>query len=146
MDSKDFKKIFGEVAKHQGFERAFNGWFKESSECIVVLDLQKSNYGNYYQLMIKIYVQGMFGSVYNKSKDLIKNTGDIFRGEPPEFKDGLNLDKSMEENIRKQKIEELFNEFITPFSNNSLNRKGLKELAKQEKIYLLPAVKQQLEM
>jgi len=144
MDSKEFKKMFGEVAKNQGFERAFNGWFKESSECTVVLDLQKSNYGNYYQIMIKIYVQGMFGSDYNKCKDLVKNTGHIFRGEPPEFKNVLNLDKSMEESNRKQRIEELFNEFITPFSNEALSRKGLKELAQQEKIYLLPAVKEQL--
>ena len=68
MDSKEFKKIFGEVAKSYGFERAFGGWFKDSAESIVVLDLQKSNFGDYYEMNVKIYVQGMFGNSYSKSK------------------------------------------------------------------------------
>jgi len=81
MDNKEFKVLFGIIAKENSFERAFGGWFKESPECIAVLDLQKSNYGNYYQLMFKVYVQGMFGNVYIKSKTLLKNTGSVFRGE-----------------------------------------------------------------
>lgn len=79
MDSKEFKKLFGEVAKSNGFERAFGGWFKDSVESIVVLDLQKSNFGDYYEMNIKIYVQGIFGNSYSKNKDLVKkDTGDIF--------------------------------------------------------------------
>jgi hypothetical protein len=68
MNSKEFKNLFGKVAESNGFERAFGGWLKESEDCIVVLDLQKSKYGDRYQLMIKIFVQGMFGNKYSKSK------------------------------------------------------------------------------
>jgi len=48
MENKEFKKLFDIIARNHGFESAFGGWFKESNECIVVLDLQKSNFGNYY--------------------------------------------------------------------------------------------------
>lgn len=64
MDSKEFKSIFDEVAKRSSFEKAFGGWFRESSECIAVLDLQKSNFGDYYELNIKIFIQGVFGNTY----------------------------------------------------------------------------------
>jgi hypothetical protein len=49
MDSKEFKIVFGEIVKVNSFEKAFGGWFKESPKCIIVLDLQKSNYGDYYE-------------------------------------------------------------------------------------------------
>ena len=66
MESKDFRKLFNEIAKNNGFEPAFGGWFKESDECIVALYLQKSNFGNYYELNIKTFVQGLFGNLYKK--------------------------------------------------------------------------------
>lgn len=74
MNSKEFKKAFDELAQANNFEKSFGGWLKESLECIVILDLQKSNFGDYYELNIKIFVQGMFGNKYNKSKDLVKKT------------------------------------------------------------------------
>ena len=41
MESKEFKNVFEKVAKANNFEKAFGGWFKESTECIVVLCFQK---------------------------------------------------------------------------------------------------------
>jgi hypothetical protein len=145
MDSKEFKKVFGEVAKSNGFESAFGGWFKEGEECIVVLDLQKSNFGDYYQLMIKVYVQGMFGNTYSKSKDLVKKEGgDVFRGEPPHYKDVFDFDEPLDDERRKDRLTKLFSEFIVPFTDKALSRQGLKELAAKEEVFLLPAVKAQL--
>ena len=66
MESKEFKNVFEKVAKANNFEKAFGGWFKESTECIVVLCLQKSNFGDYYELNIKIFIQGMFGNKYKQ--------------------------------------------------------------------------------
>lgn len=145
MNSKEFKNLFGKIAQINGFERAFGGIFRESEECIVVLDLQKSNYGNYYQLMIKIYVQGMFGNKYSISKDLVKRGGgDIFRGESPQFKDLFNLDIPMDDQTREQRAEEFFKEFIMPFMDKALFRQGLRDLGARGEVYLLPAVKQEL--
>lgn len=145
MDSKEFKNIFDEIAKSNGFEKAFGGWFRESPECIIVLDLQKSNFGDYYELNIKVFVQGMFGNTYVKGKDLVKkHTGDIFTRQPNNYKNVFDFDTSMDDDKRKQGIEELFSEFIKPFTDKALSRQGLKELEVQEKIFLLPAVKEEL--
>jgi len=145
MDSKEFKNVFNVIAKSDGFEKAFGGWFKESAECIAVLDLQKSNFGDYYELNVKIFVQGMFGNMYHKSKDLVKkDTGDVFTRQPKDYKDVLDFDIPMNDENRKKKLEILFSEFIIPFTDKALSRLGLKELTEQGKIFLLPAVKDEL--
>ena len=144
MESKEFKKLFDVLARNYGFEPAFGGWFKESSECIVVLDLQKSNYGNYYELNIKTYIQGAFGMNYSQCKDLVKkDIGDIFTRQPKEYNDVLNLDAPFEYSIREQKLRELFSDFIVPDTDKTLTRTGIKELAKSG-VFLLPAIKKEL--
>lgn len=145
MESKEFKNIFGEVAKKFGFEKAFGGWFKESQECIAVLDLQKSNFGDYYQLNIKIFVQGMFGACYNKNKNLVKkNIGEVQFGEPQEYRDVFDFDNQMEDEKRKQKLETLFAHYIDRLTRKSLTKNGIKELVSEGDLSVPPAIKQQL--
>jgi hypothetical protein len=145
MDSKEFKKIFGEVAKTIGFESAFGGWFMESAESIVVIDLQKSNFGDYYEMNIKVYIQGMFGHSYPINKDLVKkDTGDVFRRQPSEYKDVLDFDVSMDDEKRRNRLEKLFTEFIVPFTNKAMSKSGLKTLAENGEITFLPAIKKEL--
>ncbi|MGN6495617.1 MAG: DUF4304 domain-containing protein [Agriterribacter sp.] len=144
MDIKAFKISFDEAAKGNGFEKSFGGWILESSESIVVLDLQKSNFGNYFELNIKIFIHGIFEKIYIKNKDLKKYPGNVFRRHPPEFKDVLDLDMPLDETIRTQKLNLLFNEFILPFSNLALSRAGIRLLADKREISLLPAVNEAL--
>ena len=145
MENKDFKKLFNDVARSHGFESAFSGWFKESNECIVVLDLQKSGYGNYYELNIKTYIQGVFGRHYYKCKDLVKKEiGNIFLRQPKEYNDVLDLDSPMDYNFRRGRLEELFTNYIVPDTNKTLTRKGIIELSLKDADFLLPAVKKEL--
>ncbi len=146
MDNKELKKTFGELAIANGFESAFGGWLKCSSECIVALDLQKSNFGNYYELNIKVYIQGVFGTTYAKSKDLIKkDTGDVFRRPPSEYKDVLDLDVSMGLEMRRERTRSLFESFIFPFTAKALSREGIRQLANDGDVFLLPNIKAELE-
>lgn len=146
MSSREFKKEFGEKAISHGFESAFGGWMKESSDCIVVIDLQKSKYGDYFELNIKVFIQGMFRKIYVKNKDLVKkDTGDVFVRPPKEYNEVLDFDTSMDTEKRMQRLEDLFREYLVPFSEKALTKEGLKQLAYHEKIYLLPAIKQELE-
>lgn len=146
MDSKEFKKAFADAAKSNGFESAFGGWFKESTESIVVLDLQKSNFGDYYEMNIKIYIQGIFGNSYTRNKDLVKkDTGDVFRRQPPEYKSVFDFDEPMDDVGRKESLGKLFSEFIVPFTDKALSKSGIKDLAEKREITLLPAVKEELE-
>ena len=145
MNSKEFKKLFGEIAKSNGFESAFGGWIKDSIDCIVVLDLQKSNYGDYYEMNLKVYIQGVFGISYTRNKDLVKkDTGDIFRRQPAEYKALFDFDESMVDDKRKEKLEELFSDFIMPFTEKVLSKSGIRQLAETREIFLLPAIKAEL--
>ncbi len=143
MENKNFKKLFDEIAKKSGFEAAFGGWFKESPECIVALYLQKSNFGNYYELNIKTFIQGLFGNSYTKSKDLKYATSAIFTRQPKEYNDVLDLENPMEIETRRDRLEKLFNDFIVPDTNQTLSRAGIIELARNG-VFILPAVKKEL--
>ena len=145
MDSKEFKNVFGEIAKANEFKKAFSGWYKESPECIAILELQKSNFGDYYQLNIKIFIQGVFAKSYVPSKDLIKGSmGHINSSETNDYKNVFDFDEPMDDTIRKERLEELFKEHIVPFTNKTLFKSGIRELAEKGEIILLPAIKEEL--
>jgi len=146
MNSKEFKAVFGEVAKANDFKNAFGGWYKESPECIAILELQKSNFGDYYQLLIKIFIQGAFERTYIPNKDLIKSSmGHVTINETSAYKAVFDFDEPMDENIRKERLEELFKNHIVPFTNKTLIKSGIRELAEKGEIFLLPAIKEELE-
>lgn len=147
MDSKEFKKLFSSIAKINGFKSAYSCWFKESAESVVVLDLQKSNFGDYYEMNIKIFIQGMFGNNYIISKKLVKgDVGNIFRRQPKEYKTLFDFDYPMGEDERKVSLAKLFSDFIIPFTNNALSKSGIKKLADKGEITILPAVKVELSL
>lgn len=146
MESKDFKRMFGRVAEDNGFKFIFGGWYIESSECILVLDLQKSNYGNYYELNIKIHIQECLDQTFTLSKKLIKgNMALADRGQPKEYDDFFNLEVPISDEQRRQGFERFFNEFMVPFSFKALNRGGIKELGEAKLIFLTNSVKKSLE-
>ena len=146
MNSKEFKTVFGDVAKVNDFKKAFGGWYKESTECIAILELQKSNFGDYYQLLIKIFIQGAFERTYIPSKDLIKSSmGHVTTNETIEYKTVFDFDEPIDDAIRKKRLEDLFQNHIIPFTNKTLSKSGIKKLADKGEIFLLPAVKEALQ-
>ena len=147
MNSKEYKNAFNAVARQNGFEKVFGGWFKESEECILVLDLQKSNFGDYYEMNVKIFIQGAFGNYYVKSKDLVKkDIGSIFTRQPNEMRNVLIFDDvQMTDAERIANTEKLFDEFIVPFAQKAMSVSGIKELEAQGKITILPAVEQEIQ-
>ena len=144
MDSKEFKNIFDGIAKTNGFSKAFGGWYKESGECIAILELQKSNFADSFYLNIKIFIQGAFGRTYTPSKDLVKSSMGHITHQIRDT-DILDFDTSMDDVKRKERVENLFSEFIVPFTNKALSRSGIRELADKGEVFLLPAVKAELE-
>lgn len=137
--------MFDLIARINGWEASFGGWFKESNECIIVLYLQKSNYGNYYILNIKIFVQDVFNKRYVKSKELVnKETGTIFRALPKDYNVAINLENQIDDQSRKQMVESIFIDFINPFADKALTRIGIKQLEEEKQIFLLPAVENEL--
>jgi hypothetical protein len=145
METKDFRKLFKDLAKKNGFESAFNGWFKQSEECIFTMELIRSNFGRYYMIDLKIHVQGTFGNHYNiKDKSLLRNVGNFCSRTPKQFDAALDLEQEMEDAERTQRLESLFQDFVAPFSEKALTIHGINELIEKEELYLLPAVKEEL--
>jgi hypothetical protein len=145
METKDFRKLFKNLAKKNGFESDFSGWFKQSEECIFTMQLIRSYFGKYYMIDLKIYVQGTFGNNYVKDKSLLRDVGDFSTRTPKQFDAALDLEQQMENEERIQKLESLFQDFVVPFSEKALTIHGINELIEKRELYLLPAVKEELE-
>jgi hypothetical protein len=128
MDNKQFKKMFGKTAEKYGFTPLHTMWFKESDECIAVLELQKSNFGNYYQLNIKAFVHGIFRERYEKTKELKKNGSCIHAGHPDIYDKFLDLDVQMEDKERGEGVESLFHDSLQERTNKLLSKTGIKKL------------------
>lgn len=144
MDNKEFKKIFGAVAKKYNFKKIYTGRYKESHDSVVIIYLQKSNYGNYYQLNIKVFVHGVFGRRYTPNKDLLVSTGHVNSDETKEFKDVFDLENTVEDKIRYERIILLFKSHIVPFTNKTLVKSNILKLSENGEMFILPAVKDEL--
>ena len=146
MDSKQLKNIFHKLALANGFVRKHSAWFKESTDNIVSLDLQRSYYSNLYYLNIKTFVKGMFGKNHTISKELTQDMGDIFRREPNNFNDVFNLDIEMPDSDREKKLNKLFSDFLIEYVNMMSDKsKIIKEYYSGSNTFgLLPAVRKEL--
>jgi hypothetical protein len=134
------------TASKNGFESAFDGWFKESKESIVMLALQKSNFGNFYYLNIKTFIQGVFNRNYTKNKDLVKKEGgNIFVRQPKEYDVIFDLESPLSDDERRQKLESLFTNYIVPFTGKALHKTGIYDLGQNGEINLRPEVKMELD-
>ena len=139
MESKDFKKMFGKIAKCHGFDSAYGGWFKHSNESLLILELQRSNFSDIFYLNIKIFIQGVFGKNYSISKDLVKNSmGQILRRPHPEYAILFNLQADLDDDQRKTRISDFFQTFLKPFAKLALTREGVKHLAQDGQFTLYP--------
>ena len=145
MDNKKFKQLFNDVARLYDFEQAYGAWVLESPECIVVLELQKSYFGNYYELNIKSFVQGAFGNHYVKSKDLAKKyMGNCFGRQPSEYNDIFDLEEDMEDECRKERLEYFFKNFLAPLLPKLLSLSDLSKLPEYGDIFIPSAVKNEI--
>ena len=139
MDNKELKKIFCEIGKRYGFNTAYGGCYKSSSECLTVLELQKSNYGNYYYLNSRTYIQGMLGQEYILNKEVIKSSiADVMYLIKDDYI--FDLDIQMEDNDRIERMRNLFENSIIPFTNSCLSKKDIINLYSKKKGIVIPLV------
>lgn len=145
MENKEFKKMFGGIAKENGFSSVYGGWFKEFEDVIQVIDLQKSNYGNYYYLNFKIFIQGMFGRIHIKSKKMVKSEiGNIDARQPDQYSHLLDLEKPLSDSEREASLRELFTNFVVPLSNNTNSKEAIKALHAKGGLYIYGSVLEEL--
>jgi hypothetical protein len=132
METKEFRKLLGELAEQSGFSPANSAWLRVTPETIVAVDLQRSAYSQRYYLNFRVWVQGFWNRSCSVSDELLRDTGDIFRREPPEFSDVFDLENSIDPSARKLRREELFWALINPISDAFATREGFALLRANE--------------
>ena len=146
MNLKVLKRTFAEITKSIGLETKFGGFVKETEEVIIVLSFQKSNYSSQVYLNIKLYIQGVFGKNYQLSREMVVNdVGDVFRRAPKDYDQIFDLGSDLPDNERIEYLKKFIDEFLSGFIQQASTVKGIMLLAEQGELYLLPAVKSELE-
>jgi hypothetical protein len=145
MDTKNFKKVFNDIALDNGFQNNFGAWFKESDETVIALILRKSNFSRLYYLRIKVNLKHAYGQRFNKDKEWVKHdVADLMLGIGKEYDDLFDLEKEIKEEERVERLGELFSNVINQMTDKALTRNGIIELYKRNDLFLLPAVKKEL--
>lgn len=146
MDEKLFKKTFDKVSTDNDFLKFNKYWYQQTSETIVALTLQKSKFGNYLDLNIKTFIQGLFNKNHELTNALFRDTGDVFRRQPIEYNYIFNLDESWEVDILEGKLQDFFKKFINSYSENMSSKNAIIQFHEKfpDQVFLLPAVKKEL--
>jgi hypothetical protein len=140
----DLRKAIDPVAKQRGFSKGPGFWFMASNECVVTVDLQRSNWGSECYLNIKIHIQGLFGETYDTQSKLWKRVGNVFARAPQRYMPILTLSDDLTPTERQSGLEDMFNDFIVPLAELGQSRSGVIDLHQQGKVFLLPAVRERL--
>jgi hypothetical protein len=72
MNAKELKRTISEHANMCGLIHTSGSWIRQSSETLLVLQLQKSNYGNYFELNLKIFGSSLIRVGELQSRELAR--------------------------------------------------------------------------
>ena len=147
MGISGFKKIFDAIANKSGWNAVKGGWVRASSvsdECIVSIDIQKSNHSKRFYVNMNIYVQDAFGRRFDHDLDVTNTVSTAFRRSPKEFDDVFDLTSFLADDERKGRIVNFFS-FLEHFAQMARTRCGLLYLAENREIHLIAGVREEVE-
>jgi hypothetical protein len=148
MDTATFRRTVDALAQRNGFARVKSVWFRVGAETIIGLDLQRSGYGGRrYYLNLKVWIQGINNRTYTIAELSHRDSGHVFRREPPEYSDVLDLESSLDDAPREAKLEELFRTFVRPAADALATCDGIWRSAHRSPalVFLLPSVREHLQ-
>lgn len=132
MDKNEFKKLLNDALVSNGLVKKGKYYYKESSETICVVGLQKSNFSNAYYINLGIVIKELNLSLQNP-RDVDGDIRSRFS-----FKSGdrlidyIDLDESINSDYLVSSIEANIDELI----NSSTSLDGVKELLKRDSTLL----------
>lgn len=145
MEASQFKTLLGSVAKAHGFTAAGGGWYRQTPAAFFILNLQKSNFGNYFELNLKLFLGIELPGNPTDLKKLVKSqSGDAFRRQPEEYRSAFDLDSALADSERRNLFERLFHELVDRIASASVDPAGILRLRDEGVIYLLPMVEARL--
>ena len=145
MESRAFKALIGEIAGAHGFKSAHGAWYQELPIALFTLNLQKSNFGNYFDLNLKLFLRRTIPRGPGEMKRLLKGlTGDIFRSQPPECRRAFDLDEPLGVEERREIIDQMFKDLVDRIARASVAADGILDLRDQGILFLLPGIEARL--
>ena len=145
METKEFKKMFKEIARRYGFKTIYGGWYKESEDTMVIIHLLHSYYSRLYYFDFKINIRGVFGRNSISKVDVQSSVANIEISSPVEYWDLFNLETELDADTRRVMLEKLFETYVVPLTNKALSLEGIEELVNAGKISIEPVVKEELD-
>lgn len=145
MEASEFKNIFGDVAEAHGFTSSHGGWYRETQTALFVLGLQKSSFGNYFELNIKLFLGRSFPGKAAEFKKLVSSlSGDIFRRQPEECREVFDLDTTSTAADRRSRLDRMFVELVDRIASAATSPFGILRLRDEGVLYLLPMAEARL--
>lgn len=145
MDNKVFKRFFGEIAESHGFKSLRRGWFQEVSAALIILELQKSNYGNYYEMNLSLYLElPAVGSLAELASFVARNPPDVFRRQPTESSAAFDLDAGIDPLERERQLRQVFTDTVDEIVRGMSSPAGILNLRDAKLIFLRPDVEARL--
>jgi hypothetical protein len=142
---KEFKLLFADVANAHGFTAAHGGWYREMPVGLLVLNFQKSSFGSYFELNLKLLLgRGAPVDTAESKKLTMSLVGDIFRRQPEEFREAFDLDSDLTAAERQTAIRRMFCECINRIVSECTDAAGILRLRDEGIFYLLPTIEARL--
>lgn len=145
METKEFKTMFGKIAKSNGFKFLYGGWYKESNDSMVIIYLLRSYYSKFYYFRFKINMRGVFGRHSISKVDIQSDVANIRVSIPDEYRDVLDLETSLNGNTRKAMLEKLFETYVIPLTDKVLTLEGIEELINKGQLWADTVIKEELD-
>lgn len=145
MEKPQFKALFDDVARGHGFLAAHGGWHRQFEGVLLILDLQRSNFGAYYELNLKLFLNSLSAAERIASKILVKSeSGDIFVRPPETYRPAFDLEATLSALQRREKLDDLFRKWVLPVGEACASPAGILSLRDRGMIFLLPGVEKHL--
>lgn len=128
MTKADMVEFVNSYLKPLGFQRKDKTWYKENPETITVFALQRSRWGDIYYANLCVNFRGLSEEKrpkFYKCHSCIR--AENFGENTVEY---LDLEKDIDENIRKQRIEQLLDKSLS-ILNKMATEAGFKEQLKE---------------
>jgi hypothetical protein len=137
MDNAKFKEIFNQVLKSKDFIKKGNAWYKSTDECIVLLNLQHSNFSSLYYVNLASFIRK-----HNYEEKYPKEYSCHIRMRVPEigengekYSEILDLEMEMPDEMRESSLVNMILDYCLPNLTKLSSINGIKNLYK-EKPYL----------
>lgn len=139
MEKLQFKKVLSKIIESYGFKRKGGKWILENEEVQKMIELQKSDYGDFYYINYGFIIKNIeLGGVRHHIFGRLSSKNE---SENKEIQNILNLDYEISDNEREDKLKILTKKYLLEeIENINSEIDILKYLKQREYLYDIPLV------